>query len=318
MLLFSNQNSVIDKRLKVCIVALLSILIVACKSTPSWLNAANLDTQQDFISVGSGNTLEAATQRAIQNLSNRLIVKVESKTTTISSKQTNGQVNQQFNSVGNSQSEVFNFIDIKVAESYFDKGLYYAKVKVQKNAFFRQIKSQLDSQIPTGILAKEQIIIQGIKLWPKRQQVQSYITLLQQYQTEGAIYQGRMKLFIQEFEEAMATTNVELIMSNASEITSLGIEARLQKALALSTKFTATSDSSSPQPDNLTLIITGPTLSEYQQGQLHAVQLKGQSVVLFNNNLTSQKPISVIEVGRNLAKTKTNAIDKFVEQLFVF
>ena len=324
MLLNFRLYSTHLKTLPLLSVLALSIFLSACSSTPTWINKANLDTETHFVSVGTAQNLEAARANAIQNLSNRLIVNVSSSSYSQIAKDTNGATEQSFSSVGVSQSQAFNFVDIKTTASHQEDGQFHAQIKVNKDAFFKQIIQWLENEIPTGLLTTEQAIAQGLKLWPKQQKLESFITLLSQYRPQGQLYQGRLSAFNHEFYDALAQTKIDLIVADIPSIESLGIKSRLQQALSGVTNKAAThsmmtDESLSEQiKKRMALIIVGPNLKVHKQGNLFAVKVSGESVIEVDGKVLTKAPVLAIGTSTSLAEAKAQAVDIFVERLFVF
>lgn len=287
--------------------------LTACASSPKWITKANSDTQSQFVTVGSGKSQEDALQNALQNLANRLIVNVDSQTITNNQKRIDGTVLQTFDMIGTSRSEQFLFVNPTVLEVAVDKGTTYVQAAVNKASFFKQINAMIDKKLTSALDYefddKVSIITRGLQIWPELEKLESYLNLLAMYQPVGKIKQAKLDNLKREFLEAIASTKIEVVISQKNSVRQLGIAQVLDKRLS-------TMGFSEQAEDNLTLLVVGPVMQSYQAESLVATKLSGQRVLFFNGEKIMTKPISVTKYERSAAQSLANAKAEFINSLF--
>ncbi|MDB2373221.1 LPP20 family lipoprotein [Psychrosphaera haliotis] len=289
------------------------LMLVACSSTaPKWSLSAPKDTATTFITTGSGPNLKSAKADALQQLSNRLIVNVSNTTSTYNEKMTNGTVLQGIKSLGQLNSEQFSFVGSQVISSETINNQTYVLIEVNKASVFTPIQNYLTLQItPLIDLQKtdQQIIANGLLLWPQLNTAEQYIELLHVYGEDLFSLKSELTQFKNHFMSLISDAELSIQIGSDSGSERLGLAPLLQK------EFQTLLTKKQSAKHKIKMIIVGPTVSSYKKAPFFATSITAEQVITINDELVMRRPISSFEFGLEEVQVLTEASASFFNQL---
>ena len=289
------------------------LMLVACSSTaPKWSLSAPKDTATTFITTGSGPNLKSAKADALQQLSNRLIVNVSNTTSTYNEKTTNGTVLQSIKSLGQLNSEQFSFVGNQVLSSETINNQTYVLIEVNKASVFTPIQNYLTLQItPLIDLQKtdQQIIANGLLLWPQLNTAEQYIELLHVYGEDQFSLKSELTQFKNLFMSLISDAELSIQIGSDSASERLGLAPLLQK------EFQTLLTKKQSAKHKIKMIIVGPTVSSYKKAPFFATSITAEQVITINDELVLRRPISSFEFGLEEVQVLTEASASFFNQL---
>ena len=289
------------------------LMLVACSSTaPKWSLSAPKDTATTFITTGSGPNLKSAKADALQQLSNRLIVNVSNTTSTYNEKTTNGTVLQSIKSLGQLNSEQFSFVGNQVLSSETINNQTYVLIEVNKASVFAPIQNYLTLQItPLIDLQKtdQQIIANGLLLWPQLNTAEQYIELLHVYGEDQFSLKNELTQFKSHFMSLISEAELSIQIGSDSASERLGLASLLQK------EFQTLLTKKQSAKHKIKMIIVGPTVSSYKKAPFFATSITAEQVITINDELVMRRPISSFEFGLQEVQVLTEASASFFNQL---
>ncbi len=290
------------------------VLLTACASKlPNWMQSVPADTKQYFISMGSGNSFAEAQQNALEQLSNRLIVNVQSDSRTDNKKLNDGTVSQSFRSLGTLQSEAFDFVAPRVIESYQDQQ-FHVLVSIEKAPVFAAINRYLSTQIKPLISfdsSPTEVIKNGITLWPRLKKTQQYLDLLRVHGQPRIELDMLLKNFQQSFIETMRETSIRIVVAN----TELNKKLHLKETLGAAYQELPTSINN-PKFD-VQLVVVGSQLSEYREAPFYAAKLSANKLIIIDDNLVAQNKVAAFAAGNSESQIWQKVKRDFIRQLTI-
>lgn len=290
------------------------VLLTACASKlPNWMQSVPADTKQYFISMGSGNSFAEAQQNALEQLSNRLIVNVQSDSRTDNKKLNDGTVSQSFRSLGTLQSEAFDFVAPRVIESYQDQQ-FHVLVSIEKAPVFAAINRYLSTQIKPLISfdsSPTEVIKNGITLWPRLKKAQQYLDLLRVHGQPRIELDMLLKNFQQSFIETMRESSIRIVVAN----TELNKKLHLKETLGAAYQELPTSINN-PKFD-VQLVVVGSQLSEYREAPFYAAKLSANKLIIIDDNLVAQNKVAAFAAGNSESQIWQKVKRDFIRQLTI-
>jgi hypothetical protein len=300
------------------------ILLTACAAqkptSPQWLTDYPQDTRADFISLGTGSSLELAKTNALENLANRLIVKVTSDSRTSNQKFIDGTVKQSFKSIATLQSESFNFIDSQVIKSHHQPNNtepFAVLVQVNKQSVFTSLNRFLDETISPLLQASSvdveendhQLLHNGFKLWPHIPKALRYLDLLKSQNVGRPMLASRLGSFQAQFLSWIKQANMTFVVADTALNTQLNLKQKITQ------RYADLPTSVNNANNEVQIVVVGPTLQKFSEPPYFATKLTGEYLIILNGTMIAQTPIESFAFGENENAVLQQASRDFIDKL---
>lgn len=285
------------KTLLVCLLAFVFAFNSFAIDVPSWMNEPTPDTRDSFISAGSGDSIEAAKNKALDILSQRLIVNVQNETELQTEKNTESTT-QTLISDSVYRTEMLPFYKVQIIDSINIDGEYYVQISVNRLEVLKAVNERITSTISP--LFKDNDSISAIlshgltfdKFWPT---YSKYLALLNAYQFPVKNFEAQLFAFQQQYRETKALTSFSVIGPEQDEFsfTSNIREIFLKKGFA-----------QRQVKHQLQIVLVGPEICYANRNGNHAYKLQGEVLYILAGELILQNDIDILsfDFDKTLAK----------------
>ena len=290
------------------IVALLLVTQFGCSaSLPSWVHHPVKDSHRVFYSSGSGPSLHAAQQDALNNLASRLIVNLENETRTQINK-IDDKVNYGYQSDSQFKTEALDFFKIEVEKSVQDGATHHVLIAADKQQVFAAVIDKLERHllplVQIDLTQPKPLLANGIKLEKIAPKYQKYLSLLKAYKQDAGFVEQPLTAMQRAYRQLKTQTAFEIVTGDDP----FSLKADLQR------HFNAAGYFEGQGKHKLTIILVGPEVQYSQQNQYHGLLASGQMIFNFDGELILDVPFKQF----SYALTKAQAASELQTQLRQF
>ena len=281
------------------------------QSLPSWFITPPNDSNTDFYSVGSGDSLEQAKQNALVNLSARLIVNIESEQESqVEKLEDDVQMRLIANTIASTEQLTF-FKSEVLREQQIDQQMFVL-MSSSKSEVLDSIADKLNQTIVPLLQVEgkaEQVTLsqalQFYAIWPT---YSKYYRVLQAYDYSVDTFRQMLTQFENRVNFQKRNTSYSIIDSAAT---------RLPLKAVLNQQMQSLGFSQAGGKDQLQVTIVGPEIRYGENNGNVAYQANGKIVYVLNGEQIYSNDINVFEFGVDKAKVWQQVTEKVSFQALI-
>lgn len=298
------------------LIALLVSLILPfahASSLPSWVTAPPGDSLNWFYSVGAGDNEQHARNQALEALSTRLQVTIQTETQQfVEAKDGNTQLYLETDSLLSSSGLTFTNIEI-LKTAHYNNDIVLL-VKVDRQAFFQQIHNQLKNTLADFLVPNmpEQLssaLVKIIQYQQSKTNLERKMYLLDAYAFNTQALKTLSAKLQQRASKLAELISYRVILANINQS---GVEQIHQSITQHMQSIGFTSNAKSHQ---LKVVFAGVNIQQTETPFHSAVKLSAQLHYLLDDQLIYQYPLKATAYNQNAQMAKQQALILLQAQL---
>lgn len=280
---------------------------------PSWVTAPPEDSLNWFYSVGAGDTEQLAINQALETLSTRLQVTIQTDTQQfVEAKDGNTQLYLETDSLLSSSGLTFTNIET-VKTAHYNNDILLL-VKVDRQAFFQQIHYQLkntllDFLVPNVPEQLSSALVKIIQYQQIKTNLERKMYLLEAYAFNTQDLKTLSRKLQQRASKLAQLISYRIILANINQP---GVKPMHQSITQNLQSIGFTSNTKSHQ---LKVVFAGVNIQQTETPFHSAVKLSAQLHYLLDNQLIYQYPLSATAYNQNAKMAKQQALTLLQAQL---